>query len=122
MHVWWAPQYFCVGMSLWDQERLQAANKKAVKPGDLVELPYCEGLEIISAAQLQQAPVILSNEAGALPQAAEPSSPEPQRPPGRCCFLHAPSNCRVPGRRSEHFHAFPPSSCPKHVIWERKAV
>ena len=99
--LWCHTQYFCVGMSLWDQERLKAANKQAVKPGDPVELPYCEGLEIISAAQLQQAPVILSSEAGALPQAAaEPSSPEPRRPPGRCwcccpAFPHLHDGCEA---------------------------
>ena len=60
-------QYFCVGMSLWDQERMRANSKKAVLPGDPVELPYCEGLEVTSASQIQQAPVILSNEAGVAP-------------------------------------------------------
>ena len=77
-------QYFCVGMSLWDGERMKRNSKEALNPTDPVELPYCEGLEVISASQLQQNPVVLANSAGA-PSTSEPSR-EPQRPgpPPKC--------------------------------------
>ena len=87
-------QYFCVGMSLWDQERMKANSKKAVLPGDPVELPYCEGLQIISASQIQPTPVILSNDAGisAAAAAEQPSSSgsEPPQRPSRCAAAPAP--------------------------------
>ena len=72
-------QYFCVGMSLWDEERMKQRSKQARLPTDEVELPFCEGLEIISASQLQQAPAVLT-EAAALPAEASPPVREPHRP------------------------------------------
>ena len=71
-------QYFCVGMSLWDQERLKENSKEARTPTDPVDLPYCEGLEIISASQLQQAPVVL-NDAGAASTSQPARDPQPRR-------------------------------------------
>ena len=65
-------QYFCVGMSLWDEERMKQRSKQARLPTDEVELPFCEGLEIVSASQLQQAPAVLT-EAAALPAEAVPA-------------------------------------------------
>lgn len=73
-----AVQYFCVGMSLWDEERMKQNSKQARAPTDDVELPFCEGLEIISASQLQQTPAVLT-EAAAPVQAAPPVR-EPHRP------------------------------------------
>lgn len=51
---------------------------QARAPTDEVELPFCEGLEIISASQLQQTPAVLT-EAAAPIQAAPPVR-EPHRP------------------------------------------
>ncbi len=53
-------------------------SKQASNPTDPVELPHCEGLEIISATQLQQTPVVLATSA-AIPSTSEPPR-EPQRP------------------------------------------
>ena len=75
-------QYFCVGMSLWDSEQMKQNSKEARSPTDPVELPYCEGLEIISASQLQQNPVVLTNNAGA-PSTSEPARPQREAPPQR---------------------------------------
>ena len=72
-------QYFCVGMSLWDEERMKQRSKQARLPTDEVELPFCEGLEIISASQLQQTPAVLT-EAAALPAQTAPPVREPHRP------------------------------------------
>ena len=71
-------QYFCVGMSLWDEERMKQNSKQARAPTDDVELPFCEGLEIISAAQLQQTPAVLTE--AAAPVEAAPPIREPHRP------------------------------------------
>ena len=71
-------QYFCVGMSLWDEERMKQNSKQARAPTDDVELPFCEGLEIISAAQLQQTPAVLTE--AAAPVDAAPPVREPPRP------------------------------------------
>jgi hypothetical protein len=73
-----AVQYFCVGMSLWDEERIKQNSKQARAPTDDVELPFCEGLEIISASQLQQTPAVLTE--AAAPVEAAPPIREPHRP------------------------------------------
>ncbi|EIE25397.1 hypothetical protein COCSUDRAFT_61616 [Coccomyxa subellipsoidea C-169] len=71
-------KYFCVGMGIWDGERMKQNSKQASNPTDPVELPHCEGLEIISATQLQQTPVVLATSA-TIPSTSEPPR-EPQRP------------------------------------------
>ena len=71
-------QYFCVGMSLWDEERMKQNSKQARLPTDEVELPFCEGLEIISASQLQQTPAVLAE--AAIPAQSAPPVREPHRP------------------------------------------
>lgn len=52
-------------------------SKQARTPMDEVELPFCEGLEIISASQLQQTPAVLTE---AAPAQAAPPVREPHRP------------------------------------------
>ena len=52
--------------------------KQARAPTDEVELPFCEGLEIISASQLQQTPAVLTE--AAAPVEAAPPVREPHRP------------------------------------------
>lgn len=83
MRVIWL-QYFCVGMSLWDGERMKRNSKEARNPTDPVELPYCEGLEVISASQLQQNPVVLANSAGAPSTLEPPREPQRHGPPQKC--------------------------------------
>ena len=73
-----AVQYLCVGMSLWDEERMKQKSKQARAPTDDVELPFCEGLEIISASQLQQTPAVLAEVAA--PVQAAPPVREPHKP------------------------------------------
>jgi len=43
-------RYICVGYSAYDTEQLKEASKNRRRHDEPVEVPYCEGLEIISAA------------------------------------------------------------------------
>ena len=56
----------CVGLSVYDEARLRAAGAESrSSPLAPVDIPYCEGLEIISAANVQESPALLAAEAGA---------------------------------------------------------
>ena len=60
------PQYMCVGLSVYDEARLRAAGAESrSSPLAPVEIPYCEGLEIVSAANVQESPALLGADAGA---------------------------------------------------------
>ncbi|KAK9827645.1 hypothetical protein WJX81_003218 [Elliptochloris bilobata] len=59
-------KYVCVGYAVYDEEKLRQQMQEAKKsPTAPIELPYCEGLEVISAPQLQQSPAVLSAPVGA---------------------------------------------------------
>lgn len=62
-------------------------SKETRNPTDPVELPYCGGLEVISASQLQQNPVILTNDAGAASTSQPSREPQPSEPPPRCVHV-----------------------------------
>ncbi|GMH33250.1 hypothetical protein BSKO_01084 [Bryopsis sp. KO-2023] len=52
-------KYVCVGYSQYDEKRIiEQPDRDGPAEGE-VELPYCEGLEIISSRQLQRGPVLL---------------------------------------------------------------
>ena len=56
----------CVGLSVYDEAQLRAAGAKSrSSPLAPVDIPYCEGLEIISAANVQESPALLAADAGA---------------------------------------------------------
>jgi hypothetical protein len=50
---------------MYDEDRIRGAWREKKAPTDPVELPYCEGLEIISASELQQSPMLMKDGAGA---------------------------------------------------------
>ena len=55
-----------MGLSVYDEARLRAAGAESrSSPLAPVEIPYCEGLEIISAANVQESPALLAADAGA---------------------------------------------------------
>ncbi len=114
--VMWS-QYFCVGMSLWDNERMKQNSKEARSPTDPVELPYCEGLEVISASQLQQNPVVLTNNAGAT-STSEPARPQSEGPPQKCVpivyHIRSQSHRRNLSCSKLHNHALMWSSHMRH--------
>ena len=59
-------QYMCLGLSVYDEARLRAAGAESRgSPTEPVEIPFCEGLEIVSAANVQQSPALLAADAGA---------------------------------------------------------
>ncbi len=59
-------QYMCVGLSVYDEAQLRAAGDESrSSPLAPVDIPYCEGLEIISAANVQESPALLAADAGA---------------------------------------------------------
>ncbi len=82
-------KYACVGYAAWDDEELKRAARRRTSPTDAVQLPYCEGLEIVSSAAMHGRPDLLSVEGGnasrgAAPQSAEPSTTRgDQQRPGR---------------------------------------
>ncbi len=51
---------------MYDEARLRAAGAESrASPTEPVEIPFCEGLEIVSAANVQQSPALLGADAGA---------------------------------------------------------
>ncbi|KAK9820577.1 hypothetical protein WJX72_011812 [[Myrmecia] bisecta] len=84
-------KYICVGLSVFDEERAKQQGDKHAS-ADNVELPYCNGLEIISAPQVQSSPVLLKEGVDVGPAvAAQAPEPKPVAPrPGRS-FVSQPS-------------------------------
>eukprot|EP00887_Chlorella_sp_A99_P006074 scaffold22.g6074.t1 len=54
-------KYVCVGYSAYDAEGLRQAAARRAGPGDPVQLPYCEGLEIVSTAAMSRKPELLTD-------------------------------------------------------------
>lgn len=52
-------KYMCVGYSMYDEDRIRRQPAREDPPGGGVDLPYCEGLEIVSSRHLQGNPVLL---------------------------------------------------------------
>lgn len=52
-------KYICLGYSAWDEEAMKRAAATRTSQADAVQLPYCEGLEIVSAAAVQQRPELM---------------------------------------------------------------
>ncbi|CAD7701961.1 unnamed protein product [Ostreobium quekettii] len=52
-------KYMCVGYSVYDEQRIRQQPSRHDATGGSVDLPYCEGLEIVSSRHLQGGPVLL---------------------------------------------------------------
>ncbi|KAL4858648.1 hypothetical protein ACK3TF_001587 [Chlorella vulgaris] len=52
-------KYVCIGYSAWDEEALKRAAANRSSPEDAVQLPYCEGLEVVSAAAVNSRPELM---------------------------------------------------------------
>jgi len=75
-------KYMCVGYSAYDEARLlRHASGRPRSPGDPVQLPYCEGLEVISAAATQRIPGLMTTGGISPPPQNTPPSPAPEPPP-----------------------------------------
>jgi hypothetical protein len=57
-------KYVCIGYSEWDEEVLQRAARQRTASTDPVQLPFCEGLEIVSAAAVASNPELLTPSGG----------------------------------------------------------
>lgn len=84
-------RYLCIGYSAYDREDLKRAARKRCNPTDPVQLPYCEGLEVVSAAAMSTKPELLTGGPALEPPPSAPEGNEPSaRPrPGRtfgACF------------------------------------
>ena len=49
-----------MGYAAWDEEGLKAAARRRTSPSDAVQLPYCEGLEVVSSAAVNTRPELLT--------------------------------------------------------------
>lgn len=58
-------KYVCIGYSEWDEEALKRAAQRRTASNDPVQLPFCEGLEIVSAAAVASNPELLTPSGGA---------------------------------------------------------
>lgn len=58
-------RYVCLGYSAYDLKHLKDASKNRLRHDEPVEVPYCEGLEIISAAAVSSNRELLPHGAGA---------------------------------------------------------
>jgi len=54
-------RYMCVGYSAYTPEALKQAARKRASSADSVQLPYCEGLEVVSAAAMGRKPELLTD-------------------------------------------------------------
>ncbi|KAK9835571.1 hypothetical protein WJX74_003352 [Apatococcus lobatus] len=77
-------KFFCAGFSMYDKSQLpmkDGSSPSASNPA-AVELPYCEGIEVVTSAELQHAPAeLLRSPTGeAAPPAVSPAGSRPQRP------------------------------------------
>lgn len=74
-------KYVCIGYSEWDEEGLKRAAQRRTTSTDPVQLPFCEGLEIVSAAAVASNPELLSSPSGGTGN--EKDIFPPKRPPPR---------------------------------------
>ncbi|KAK9811068.1 hypothetical protein WJX73_010760 [Symbiochloris irregularis] len=65
-------KYVCIGASAFDVGHIEEQRQQRRSPTDPVDLPYCEGVEIISAAEFETEAVVSAEGAGAA--AAAPSA------------------------------------------------
>lgn len=61
-------RYVCVGYSAYDTKQLKEASKNRLRHDEPVEVPYCEGLEIISAAAVSSNRELLPHGADVSPK------------------------------------------------------
>lgn len=54
-------KYFCLGYSAYNRDNLKDASKRRKRHDEPVEVPYCEGLEVISAAAVSSSRELLSD-------------------------------------------------------------
>jgi len=74
-------KYVCMGHSIYEANSRRLAGSTSSKgPPESIELPYCEGLEVISAAELLKSPAVL-NEGAAGASASAIQGARPVRPP-----------------------------------------
>ncbi|KAL4444353.1 hypothetical protein ABPG75_012090 [Micractinium tetrahymenae] len=99
-------KYICLGYSAWDEEALKRAAAARRSQADAVQLPYCEGLEVVSAAAVNQRPELMGAGApglgagGGAAAAGEPVAGPPQAP-GGADVRQRPGRSFVPGRLPE---------------------
>lgn len=77
-------KYMCLGYSVYEADQRRGGPNRGSP--DSIELPYCEGLEVISAAELMKSPAVLTEgTAGASASTLQGARPiRPPRPqPGR---------------------------------------
>lgn len=104
-------RYICLGYSAWDEEALKRAAAARRSQADAVQLPYCEGLEVVSSAAVHHRPELMGAGAPGLGAAAagEPVAAPPE-PPGGADVRQRPGRSFVPGRLPE---------VPDGVDWSR---
>lgn len=75
-------KYVCLGYSAYDTAKLKAEAARRTGTSDGVHVPYCEGLEIISAAAMSGKPELLTSgpDVGAASASRSAAEPRHQRP------------------------------------------
>lgn len=100
-------KYLCFGYSAFDAQELKRAAKNRTSRTDPIQLPYCEGLEVVSAAAMSEKPELLTG--GAIVDTASSSSAPPSD------ARHAPTRDR-PGRT---FTGRPDIGGPEAMDWDQ---
>lgn len=92
-------RYVCVGYSAWDEEALKRAAAARRSQADAVQLPYCEGLEVVSAAAVNQRPELMAAGGPDLrgPGPAEAAAAGPPPDSGGADVRQRPGRSFVPG-------------------------
>lgn len=90
-------KYVCLGYSAWDEEAMKRAAAERQGQGDAVQLPYCEGLEIVSAAAVNQNPSLMGAGGPDVASGSGSSGSEAGQPPNGGDVRQRPGRSFVPG-------------------------
>ena len=67
-------RYVCLGYGAYDEDGLKTAARRRSSQAEPVQLPYCEGLEVVSAAAMSSKPELLT---GGPPLGPPPATARP---------------------------------------------
>jgi len=82
-------KYVCVGYAAYNEDALKKVARERRSQADTVQLPYCEGLEVVSAAAMSRKPELLTG---------GPPLGHPHSPPGVAPQNEEASIRQRPGR------------------------
>ena len=90
-------RYVCLGYSAWDEEALKRGAANRSSQAASVQLPYCEGLEVVSAAAANSSPELMGAGGPDLAAGSGDSEAPPRGPQQGGDVRQRPGRSFVPG-------------------------